>query len=128
MYENIKLSALNLVPIREGQEEDKDAINDMVTLAQALDDLDYERYWIAEHHNAPNLVSSATSLLIQHTLEHTHSIKVGSGHNVTESCTTSRSRTIWDIGNIIPSTCGLRIRTCSWYRYDDSERIKKRSA
>lgn len=75
---NIKLSALNLVPIREGQ-EDKDAINDMVTLAQALDDLDYERYWIAEHHNAPNLVSSATSLLIQHTLEHTHSIKVGSG-------------------------------------------------
>ena len=28
---NIKLSALNLVPIREGQ-EDKDAINDMVTL------------------------------------------------------------------------------------------------
>ena len=43
MYENIKLSALNLVPIREGQ-EDKDAINDMVTPRQALDDLDYERY------------------------------------------------------------------------------------
>lgn len=32
---NIKLSALNLVPIREGQ-EDKDAINDMVTLAQEI--------------------------------------------------------------------------------------------
>ena len=75
---DIKFSALNLVPIREGQ-TDKDAINDMVTLAQKLDELDYERYWIAEHHNAPNLVSSATSLLIQHTLEHTHNIKVGSG-------------------------------------------------
>ena len=66
------------VPIREGQ-DDKDAINDMVKLAQGLDELGYERYWIAEHHNAPNLVSSATALLIQHTLEHTERIKVGSG-------------------------------------------------
>lgn len=75
---DIKLSALNLVPIREGQ-DDKDAINDMVKLAQGLDELGYERYWIVEHHNAPNLVSSATALLIQHTLEHTERIKVGSG-------------------------------------------------
>ena len=75
---DIKLSALNLVPIREGQ-DDKDAINDMVKLAQGLDELGYERYWIAEHQNAPNLVSSATALLIQHTLEHTERIKVGSG-------------------------------------------------
>ena len=75
---DIKLSALNLVPIREGQ-DDKDAINDMVKLAQGLDELGYERYWIAEHHNAPNSVSSATALLIQHTLEHTERIKVGSG-------------------------------------------------
>ncbi|MEB5897631.1 LLM class flavin-dependent oxidoreductase [Staphylococcus arlettae] len=75
---NIKLSALNLVPIREGQ-TDKDAISDMVSLAQNLEDLGYERYWIAEHHNAPNLVSSATALLIQHTLEHTKRIRVGSG-------------------------------------------------
>lgn len=74
----IKLSALNLAPIREGQ-TDKDAIDDMVKLAQNLEELDFERYWIAEHHNAPNLVSSATALLIQHTLEHTQSIKVGSG-------------------------------------------------
>ncbi|PAL58764.1 LLM class flavin-dependent oxidoreductase, partial [Acinetobacter baumannii] len=51
----------------------------MVKLAQHLDELSYERYWIAEHHNAPNLVSSATALLIQHTLEHTKHIRVGSG-------------------------------------------------
>lgn len=75
---NLKVSALNLVPIREGQ-SDKEAIEDMISLAQKLDSLNYERYWIAEHHNAPNLVSSATSLLIQHTLEHTKRIKVGSG-------------------------------------------------
>ena len=75
---DLKLSALNLVPIREGQ-NDQNAIEDMVTLAQQLESLDYERYWIAEHHNAPNLVSSATALLIQHTLEHTSKIRVGSG-------------------------------------------------
>ncbi|HDJ5097551.1 TPA: LLM class flavin-dependent oxidoreductase [Staphylococcus aureus] len=74
----IKYSALNLVPIREGDDE-QTAINDMVNLAQHLDELSYERYWIAEHHNAPNLVSSATALLIQHTLEHTKHIRVGSG-------------------------------------------------
>ncbi|WP_436859845.1 LLM class flavin-dependent oxidoreductase [Staphylococcus caeli] len=75
---DLKLSALNLVPIREGQ-DDKAALDDMVTLAQNLESLDYSRYWIAEHHNAPNLVSSATALLIQHTLEHTSTIRVGSG-------------------------------------------------
>lgn len=75
---NLKLSALNLAPIREGQ-DDQAAIKDMVKLAQDLETLDFERYWIAEHHNAPNLVSSATALLIQHTLEHTSKIRVGSG-------------------------------------------------
>jgi hypothetical protein len=42
---DLKLSALNLVPIREGQ-NDQNAIEDMVTLAQQLESLDYERYWI----------------------------------------------------------------------------------
>ncbi|UXR46432.1 LLM class flavin-dependent oxidoreductase [Staphylococcus simulans] len=74
----IKVSALNLVPVKSGEDE-KQAIDNMVDLAQHLDELGYERYWIAEHHNAPNLVSSATALLIQHTLEHTKNIRVGSG-------------------------------------------------
>ncbi|MBU6944061.1 LLM class flavin-dependent oxidoreductase [Staphylococcus sp. CWZ226] len=74
----IKVSALNLVPVKSGEDE-KQAIDNMVDLAQHLDELGYERYWIAEHHNAPNLVSSATALLIQHTLEHTKNIHVGSG-------------------------------------------------
>ncbi|UXV33770.1 LLM class flavin-dependent oxidoreductase [Staphylococcus sp. IVB6181] len=75
---NIKVSALNLVPIKDGQDE-KQAIDNMIDLAQNLDQLGFERYWIAEHHNAPNLVSSATALLIQHTLEYTQNIRVGSG-------------------------------------------------
>jgi luciferase family oxidoreductase group 1 len=50
-----------------------------VDLAQATEAMGYERYWIAEHHNSPTLVSSATAILIKHTLEHTKTIKVGSG-------------------------------------------------
>ncbi|MRH45044.1 MsnO8 family LLM class oxidoreductase [Aquibacillus halophilus] len=75
---NIPLSVLNLAPIRQGQGA-KEAIDDMVDLAQATEKMGYTRYWIAEHHNTPTLVSSATSMLIKHTLEHTKQIRVGSG-------------------------------------------------
>jgi luciferase family oxidoreductase group 1 len=75
---HIPLSVLNLAPIREGQGP-KQAIDAMVDLAQAVEKMGYKRYWIAEHHNTPTLVSSATALLIKHTLEHTSTISVGSG-------------------------------------------------
>jgi luciferase family oxidoreductase group 1 len=75
---NIPVSILNLAPIRKGQSP-KQAIDAMVGLARATEKMGYARYWIAEHHNTPTLVSSATSLLIKHTLEHTSTIRVGSG-------------------------------------------------
>jgi luciferase family oxidoreductase group 1 len=75
---NIPVSVLNLAPIRQGQSS-KEAIHAMVELAQATEEMGYKRYWIAEHHNSPTLVSSATSILINHTLEHTSTIRVGSG-------------------------------------------------
>lgn len=75
---HIPVSVLNLVPIRKGQTS-KQAIDAMVKLAGAVEKMGYKRYWIAEHHNTPTLVSSATSILIKHTLEHTEKILVGSG-------------------------------------------------
>lgn len=74
----IPVSVLNLAPIRQGQ-SNKEAIDAMVDLAQVTEKMGYKRYWIAEHHNTPTLVSSATTLLIKHTLEHTDHIRVGSG-------------------------------------------------
>ncbi|QIM68705.1 LLM class flavin-dependent oxidoreductase [Basfia succiniciproducens] len=74
----MKLSILNLVPVREGQNYQQ-AMASMVTLAQYAEQIGIERYWIAEHHNTRNLASSATSLLIQHTLAHTKTLRVGSG-------------------------------------------------
>jgi luciferase family oxidoreductase group 1 len=74
----IPVSVLNLVPIRIGQTP-KQAIEAMVELAQAVEKMGYKRYWIAEHHNTSTLVSSATSILIKHTLDNTEQILVGSG-------------------------------------------------
>lgn len=75
---HIPVSVLNLVPIRKG-EGPKEAIDAMVDLAQATEKMGYTRYWIAEHHNTSTLVSTATSILIKHTLENTEQIRVGSG-------------------------------------------------
>lgn len=75
---NIPVSVLNLAPIRQGQGA-KEAVDAMVDLAQATEKMGYTRYWVAEHHNTATLVSSATSMLIKHTLEHTEHIRVGSG-------------------------------------------------
>ncbi|EKN64523.1 LLM class flavin-dependent oxidoreductase [Schinkia azotoformans] len=74
----IPVSVLSLVPVRQG-EDAKDAIDAMVDLARATEKMGYERFWIAEHHNTSRLVSSATAILIKHTLEHTEHIRVGSG-------------------------------------------------
>lgn len=75
---NIPISILNLAPVRKG-DTNKDAIDQVVSLAQLAEELGYNRYWIAEHHNTPSLVSSATVVLINHVLQHTKSIQVGSG-------------------------------------------------
>jgi len=74
----LPVSVLNLAPIREGQTA-KDAIEAMVRLARETEKLGYLRYWIAEHHNAPALASTATVILIKHVLENTERIRVGSG-------------------------------------------------
>ena len=74
----VDVSVLNLVPVRAGKTM-RDAISDMVVLAQQVESFGYKRYWIAEHHNIGSLVSSATQLLVGHTLAQTERIRVGSG-------------------------------------------------
>ena len=75
---SLPVSVLNLVPVREGQGP-REAIQSAVDLARAVEKMGYVRYWIAEHHNTPTLVSTATVVLIQHVLERTSVIRVGSG-------------------------------------------------
>ena len=74
----MKLSVLNLAPLRVGQNF-RDSMDAMVRLAQKTEELGYERYWIAEHHNAKSIASSATAILIQHVLSNTETLKLDLG-------------------------------------------------
>src|SRR5699024_6526487 len=78
MTKKINISVLNLVPVREGSNA-TGAFEDMITLAKHVDGSSYQRYWISEHHNMVSIASSATRQLIQHILQNTEHLRVGSG-------------------------------------------------
>jgi luciferase family oxidoreductase group 1 len=48
-------------------------------LAQKAEEMGYQRFWLAEHHNMLSIASSATSVLIGHIAGGTKKIRVGSG-------------------------------------------------
>lgn len=50
-----------------------------VDLAQKTEEMDYKRFWLAEHHNMIHVASVATSVLIGHIAGNTKTIRVGSG-------------------------------------------------
>lgn len=78
MTKKINISVLNLVPVREGSNA-SGAFQDMIKLAKHVDGTSYQRYWVSEHHNMVSVASSATRQLIQHILQNTEHLRVGSG-------------------------------------------------
>lgn len=54
-------------------------LKNSVDLAQKAEDMGYNRFWLAEHHNMAHVASVATSVLIGHIAGHTKTIRVGSG-------------------------------------------------
>ncbi|MBM1107175.1 LLM class flavin-dependent oxidoreductase [Aurantibacter crassamenti] len=71
-------SILDLALVSEGQTL-KQTYNDTLKLAQHAEKFGYTRYWLAEHHNSPNIGSSATSVLIGYVAEGTNTLRIGSG-------------------------------------------------
>ncbi|WP_405604956.1 LLM class flavin-dependent oxidoreductase [Polaribacter sp. Asnod1-A03] len=51
----------------------------VLSLAQHAEKYGYTRYWLAEHHNSPNIGSSATSVLIGYVASGTKTLRIGSG-------------------------------------------------
>jgi luciferase family oxidoreductase group 1 len=78
MGSQIAVSVLDLVGMRRG-ELVGNAIARSVDLAQHVESLGYQRYWLAEHHSIAGLACSATSVLIGHIAGATKTIRVGSG-------------------------------------------------
>ncbi len=74
----MKLSVLDLVPVRSRQSS-AEALAASIALARTADDLGFERYWVAEHHNMPSVASTSPAVVIGILAAHTSRIRVGSG-------------------------------------------------
>ncbi len=74
----IPLAVLDLSPIVEGSTA-AEALRNTLDLAQHVETLGYNRYWVAEHHNMDGVASSATSVLIGYIAGGTKTMRIGSG-------------------------------------------------
>ncbi len=72
------LSVLDLSLISSGRSA-HDALENTLDLARHAESLGYVRYWLAEHHNAGGLASSAPEIVIGQVARTTNRIRVGAG-------------------------------------------------
>ncbi|GAA3219089.1 LLM class flavin-dependent oxidoreductase [Actinocorallia longicatena] len=74
----VPLSILDLAPVKSGGTPGQ-ALHDTIDLARRAEEFGYLRYWLAEHHLAPGVASSAPQVLIALVAAATERIRVGSG-------------------------------------------------
>ncbi|CAM3275748.1 LLM class flavin-dependent oxidoreductase [Deinococcus saxicola] len=74
----LPLSVLDLVPIPSGSDA-TEALREALRLAQHAEDLGYERYWVAEHHNMGAVASSVPLAVLAAASQVTRRIRLGSG-------------------------------------------------
>jgi luciferase family oxidoreductase group 1 len=75
---DVPLSVLDLSPVAAGTTSGQ-ALRQTTELARRAEELGYQRFWVAEHHNMPAIASSAPAVLIAHLASATGTIRVGSG-------------------------------------------------
>src|SRR5438045_9799428 len=74
----IPLSVLDLSPVTTGN-SGRQALGTSIDLGRLADRLGFTRYWVAEHHNMPNIASSAPDIMIGQIAAATEHLRVGSG-------------------------------------------------
>ncbi|WP_239381759.1 LLM class flavin-dependent oxidoreductase [Frankia sp. CIT1] len=74
----IPLSVLDLAPSTSGSSA-AEALRNTIDLARHAERFGYARYWLAEHHLTPGVVSAAPAVLIALVADATQTIRVGSG-------------------------------------------------
>ncbi|MDQ3895792.1 MAG: MsnO8 family LLM class oxidoreductase, partial [Actinomycetota bacterium] len=72
------LSVLDLAVVNAGGTT-ADALAAMTALARRAEELDYHRFWVAEHHNMPLVASTTPPVLMAHLAARTSRIRIGSG-------------------------------------------------
>lgn len=75
---NYALSVLDKSPIVRGEGATR-ALQRTLALARRAEALGYHRFWVAEHHNTPDLASSAPEVLLAFLAAGTQRIRIGSG-------------------------------------------------
>src|SRR4051794_40357250 len=75
---DLPVSLLDLAQIPQGGTA-QTALHRSRELAQRAEELGYNRFWLAEHHNMAGIASAATSLAIGFVAEGTSTIRVGAG-------------------------------------------------
>jgi luciferase family oxidoreductase group 1 len=78
LLSNIPFSLLELAPMQKGSTV-SETLNKSTQYAQKADELGFNRFWLAEHHNMPGIICAATSILVGHIAGKTKRIRVGSG-------------------------------------------------
>ncbi|WP_435234786.1 LLM class flavin-dependent oxidoreductase [Psychromonas sp. PT13] len=78
MLSHIPFSLLELAPMTKGSTV-SETLQKTTRYAQKADQLGFNRFWLAEHHNMPGIVCAATSILIGQVAANTTRIRIGSG-------------------------------------------------
>lgn len=74
----LKLGVLDQAPVSRGNTPEE-TLAQTLQLAEWTEELGYQRYWVAEHHNTNGLVSSSPNILMTRIASVTKKIRVGSG-------------------------------------------------
>ena len=74
----IPLSLLDLVRVKQGADA-AGALAEAQEIATHIDQLGFNRYWVAEHHNMQSIASAATAVVLAHAGQRTKRIRIGSG-------------------------------------------------
>lgn len=97
---SIPFSVLDLMPTRP-DDSHAQTMRKTVQAAQAAERFGFNRFWVAEHHNAGSLLSSATVVVMAELAAATERIRVGSGGimlpNHAPLCS---GRTVWHLRGV----------------------------
>jgi len=74
----LKLGILDQSIVFPGQTP-SEALGNTVRLAQLAEELGFERFWVSEHHDSPQMAGASPEVLISHLLARTDKIRIGSG-------------------------------------------------
>jgi len=78
LLHDLKISTLDLVPVR-ADSGPAQSLHNSLDLAQHVERLGYNRFWVAEHHNMDGIASSATAVLLGYLANGTSTLRLGAG-------------------------------------------------